>query len=80
MAMRISIGSDHRGFNLKSKIRDFLGESGHEAVDLGTNSTESCDYPDIAMAVATWFVGLALEWQSPPTNLIEFAPPPAMMK
>ncbi len=51
--MRISIGSDHRGFNMKSKIRDFLGESGHEAVDLGTNSTESCDYPDIAMAVAT---------------------------
>lgn len=50
--MRVSIGSDHRGFNLKSKIRDLLSESGHEVVDLGTNSTESCDYPDIAMAVA----------------------------
>ena len=50
--MRISIGSDHRGFNLKSKIHDLLGESGHEVVDLGTNTTESCDYPDIGMAVA----------------------------
>ncbi len=50
--MRVSIGSDHRGFNLKSKIRDLLLDVGHEVVDLGTDSTESCDYPDIAMAVA----------------------------
>jgi ribose 5-phosphate isomerase B len=52
MAMRVSIGSDHRGFNLKSKIRDLLAEAGHEVDDLGTDSTESCDYPDIAIAVA----------------------------
>lgn len=50
--MRVSIGSDHRGVNLKSKIAELLSGSGHEAVDLGTNSAESCDYPDIAMAVA----------------------------
>lgn len=50
--MRVSIGSDHRGFNLKSKIRDLLAEAGHEVDDLGTDSTESCDYPDIAIAVA----------------------------
>jgi ribose 5-phosphate isomerase B len=50
--MRVSIGSDHRGFNLKTKIRELLTETGHEAIDLGTDSTESCDYPDIAMAVA----------------------------
>jgi len=52
MAMRVSIGSDHRGYNLKSKILNLLAEAGHEVTDLGTDSTESCDYPDIAMAVA----------------------------
>lgn len=50
--MRVSLGSDHRGVNLKAKIGEFLVEAGHEVVDLGTNNTESCDYPDIAIAVA----------------------------
>jgi len=50
--MRISIGSDHRGVNLKSKIDEFLQEGGHDVVDMGTHSTESCDYPDVAIAVA----------------------------
>lgn len=56
-AMRISIGSDHRGVNLKSKIDEFLAAEGHEVSNLGTDSTESCDYPDIAIAVAKAVAG-----------------------
>lgn len=50
--MRISIGSDHRGFNMKTKLRELLGKLGHEVTDEGTHSLESCDYPDMAAAVA----------------------------
>jgi ribose 5-phosphate isomerase B len=50
--MRIAIGSDHGGFALKEKIKTFLEELGQEVKDLGTNSEESVDYPDIALAVA----------------------------
>lgn len=50
--MRVSIGSDHRGVNLKTKIGEVVSQLGHEVVDMGTHSTESCDYPDIAIAVA----------------------------
>ena len=49
--MRISIGSDHRGYNMKTKILQLLEELGHTATDEGTNSTDSCDYPDIAAIV-----------------------------
>lgn len=50
--MRIAIGSDHRGFAVKQKLIELLKQLGQEAVDVGTNSTESCDYPDIACVVA----------------------------
>ena len=49
--MRVSLGSDHRGVNLKSKLHEYLVGAGHEVTDLGTHSPESCDYPDIAIAV-----------------------------
>ncbi len=49
--MRIAVGSDHAGFNLKQEIVDFLRELGHEVHDAGTYSTESSDYPDFAAAV-----------------------------
>ncbi|HVX61206.1 MAG TPA: ribose 5-phosphate isomerase B [Pirellulales bacterium] len=49
--MRIAVGADHAGFELKEKLLDFVRESGHEAIDLGTHSTESVDYPDYAKAV-----------------------------
>jgi ribose 5-phosphate isomerase B len=49
--MRIAIGSDHAGFELKQLIAAYLGELGHEVLDLGTDSTESVDYPDFAEAV-----------------------------
>ncbi|MBR1943488.1 ribose 5-phosphate isomerase B [bacterium] len=49
---RIAIGSDHGGFNLKSKIIKHLEEKGYEVQDFGTYSTDSCDYPVYAKAVA----------------------------
>lgn len=49
--MRIAIGSDHAGFELKSKIKQFL-QSDHEVIDAGVSSEESVDYPDYAEAVA----------------------------
>jgi ribose 5-phosphate isomerase B len=50
--MRIAIGSDHRGYHVKSKIIELLKRLNHEALDCGTCSTESVDYPDIAAIVA----------------------------
>jgi ribose 5-phosphate isomerase B len=49
--MRISIGSDHRGYNMKTKIVELLGELGLSVSDEGTDSTDSCDYPDIGATV-----------------------------
>jgi ribose 5-phosphate isomerase B len=48
----IAIGCDHGGFSLKERIGFRLKEQGYEVVDCGTNSAESVDYPDFALAVA----------------------------
>ncbi len=48
---QIVIGSDHAGYELKQHLARLLGEQGHAVVDLGTHSTESCDYPPICAAV-----------------------------
>ena len=50
--MKISIGSDHGGFALKEKVREHLESLGHEVLDCGCFSTESCDYPDFGRAAA----------------------------
>ena len=50
--MRIAIAADHAGFALKEKLRQMLAAEGHEVVDFGTASTDSCDYPDYAQPVA----------------------------
>ncbi len=50
--MRIAIGADHAGFLLKQRLLEFLKKNGHAVADQGTNSQESCDYPDFAAAVA----------------------------
>ncbi|GBC88196.1 Ribose-5-phosphate isomerase B [bacterium HR13] len=50
--MKIAIGSDHAGYLLKEKIKDFLLSKGYQVVDVGTNSTESTDYPIFAREVA----------------------------
>src|SRR3989344_5239515 len=48
----IYIGADHRGFDLKEKLKDYLTERGYNLADLGTNSEEPVDYPLIARKVA----------------------------
>lgn len=50
--MKIAIGADHAGFELKSRVLDFLKERGIEAKDFGAYSLESVDYPDFAHPVA----------------------------
>jgi RpiB/LacA/LacB family sugar-phosphate isomerase len=49
--MRIAIGSDHAGFELKQALAGYLKELGHEVLDLGTGSTAPVDYPDFAEAI-----------------------------
>ena len=44
----IILASDHAGFRLKEKIKNFLIKKGKKVLDLGTNSTSSVDYPDFA--------------------------------
>jgi len=51
--MRIAIGCDHRGIDLKKSIIGLLTELGHSYEDLGTYNTDPVDYPDIARKVAT---------------------------
>jgi len=43
--MKISIGSDHAGFEYKQRIVEFLKKQNHEVTDVGTNSAEATDYP-----------------------------------
>ena len=50
--MRIAIGGDHAGFEVKAHLKDRLQRAGHELVDHGTGSLESVDYPDFAHRVA----------------------------
>lgn len=49
--MKIAVGSDHAGVDLKKEIADYLKQDGHEVVDCGTITYESVDYPDIAQKV-----------------------------
>ncbi len=49
--MLVAVGSDHRGFAVKSKIVELLKRLNHEVVDMGTHSMESVDYPDYAALV-----------------------------
>ncbi len=51
MAMKIAIGSDHAGFNLKENLRIWLLEQGHDVQDFGTHSDERTDYPKYGQAV-----------------------------
>lgn len=51
MGSKLAIGSDHAGFELKQQLIKFLKDEGHEVSDLGTDSTEPCDYPDFAEKV-----------------------------
>lgn len=50
--MKIALASDHAGFKLKQHIKEYLLMKGYEVKDFGTNSDESCDYPDFAHPLA----------------------------
>ena len=50
--MRLVLGSDHAGYELKEELIKFLTPLGHEVLDVGTCSTAAVDYPDYAQAVS----------------------------
>ena len=50
--MRIAVGSDHRGVQMRVQLVVFLNQLGQEVLDLGSNSQDDVDYPDIAESVA----------------------------
>ena len=47
--MKLGFASDHRGFTLKMELIEYFKEKGYTIIDVGTNSTDSCDYPDFAL-------------------------------
>lgn len=51
--MKIAIGSDHGGLELKEKIKEYLISKNYEIKDFGTDSLLSCDYPDYARPVSS---------------------------
>lgn len=50
--MKIAIGSDHGGFELKQGLIEYYQKKGIELIDVGTHNSDRCDYPDIAKNVA----------------------------
>src|SRR3972149_8360718 len=52
MKMKIAIGADHGGIELKEKVKEFLGSLNIEVKDMGTADHKSVDYPDYALKVA----------------------------
>ncbi len=50
--MKIAVACDHGGLNLKKALIAYLEKGGHEVKDFGTNTTDSCDYPDFAVLAA----------------------------
>ena len=49
---KIAFASDHAGFDLKNKVKEYVQSLGYETVDFGTDSDASCDYPDYAHPAA----------------------------
>lgn len=50
--MRISVGNDHRGLEVKKRLCELLNQLGHDVDDEGTQDDQSVDYPDVAVVVA----------------------------
>ena len=59
--MKLAVGCDHAGFALKGAVIEHLRAAGHEVVDCGAYSAESCDYPDYAAAVCDKIVAREAE-------------------
>ncbi len=49
--MKIAVGSDHRGYDVKRRLVALLHQLGHEVLDVGPESSDSVDYPDFAFQV-----------------------------
>ena len=60
--MRIALGSDHAGYDLKAHFVHRLTQQGHVVLDLGTDSTESVDYPEFCAAVGRAVVAGDADW------------------
>ena len=52
MSVKVAIGNDHGGLDYKNRLVDFLINNGYEVINVGTDSTDSCDYPVFGRAVA----------------------------
>ena len=50
--MKIAIACDHGALGLKAAVKNYLLENGHEVLDFGTNTLDSCDYPDYVAPAA----------------------------
>lgn len=50
--MKIALACDHGGLNLKNAVKKYLEDNGYEYEDFGTDTTDSCDYPDYALPAA----------------------------
>jgi ribose 5-phosphate isomerase B len=48
--LRVVLGADHRGYELKGLLADYLRSRGHDVIDTGANGPDSVDYPDITLA------------------------------
>ncbi len=60
--MKLGIGADHRGVNLKLKIGEFLKRKGHKVLDFGANTPNPVDYPLIALRVANAVKGKRIKY------------------
>lgn len=60
--MKVALGADHAGYELKEKVKRYLQSKGVETIDLGTDSTESVDYPDFAVKVAQEVSQKKVDW------------------
>ncbi len=57
LPMKVALGADHAGYDLKERLKHWLARQGIELTDKGTGSTESVDYPDFARDVALEVTG-----------------------
>jgi RpiB/LacA/LacB family sugar-phosphate isomerase len=55
--MRIVVGADHAGFELKNALADYLRHCGHQVIDAGTTSEDPVDYPDYAESLSKIILG-----------------------
>jgi ribose 5-phosphate isomerase B len=60
--MKIALGADHAGYELKEKIRQHLADKGIAVEDVGTNSSQAVDYPDYARRVGEEVAAKQVDW------------------